>query len=61
MMSQREPDPPIDEIHEIRKRISAQFNDDPEALVAFYMKYQEQFKERLLDTSKDKSREPHAA
>ena len=60
-MSQRNPDPPIDEIHEIRRRISAQFNDDPEALVAFYMKYQEQFKDRLLDTSKDKDRDQDAA
>lgn len=60
-MNQPEPDPPIDEIREIRKRISAQFNDDPEALVAFYMKYQEQFKDRLLDTLKDKDRDQHAA
>jgi hypothetical protein len=60
-MSQPEPDPPIDEIREIRKRISAQFNDDPEALVAYYMKYQEQFKDRLLNTSKDKDRDQHAA
>ncbi len=60
-MSQPEPDPPIDEIREIRSRISAQFNNDPEALVAYYMKYQEQFKDRLLDTSKDKDRDHDAA
>lgn len=60
-MNQPEPDAPIDEIHEIRKRISAQFNDDPDALVAFYMKYQEQFKDRLLDTSKETGHDQHAA
>ncbi len=32
-----EPDPLIDEIHEIRRQISAEFGHDPRRLVAHYM------------------------
>jgi hypothetical protein len=60
-MTDPQADPPIDEIREIRKRISAQFNNDPDALVAYYMKLQEQYKDRLLDTSKDQDRDQNAA
>jgi hypothetical protein len=54
-------DPPIDEIREIRRNISAEFNHDAKALIEHYMKLQEQYKDRLLDTSKDKDRDEHAA
>jgi hypothetical protein len=42
------PDPVIDEIREVRHRISAQFDHDPKRLVAYYMELQEKYKERLL-------------
>ena len=60
-MSQRESDPPIDEIREIRRKISAQFNHNAKALIEYYMQQQEQYKDRLLDTSKDKDRDQQAA
>ena len=60
-MSEPQADPTIDEIREIRKRISAQFNNDPDALVAYYTKLQEKYKDRLHDTSKDKDHDQHAA
>jgi len=56
-----EPDPPIDEIREIRRKISAEFNHDAKALIEFYRRLQEEYKDRLLDTSKDKDRDQHAA
>ena len=47
------PDPVIDEIREIRHRISASFGHDPAKLVAYLMEYQEQFRDRLIyDPSK---------
>ncbi len=42
------PDPVIDEIREIRHRISASCDHDPAKLVAYLMQYQEQFKDRLI-------------
>lgn len=42
------PDPVIDEIRELRRRISARFDNDPERLVAYYMELQERHKDRLL-------------
>lgn len=45
-------DQPIDEIRELRRRISARFDHDPERLVAYYVKLQEQYRERLIDTAK---------
>ena len=38
-------DPVIDEIREIRHRISASFDHDPAKLVAYLMQYQEQFRD----------------
>lgn len=43
------PDPVIDEIREVRRRISARFDHDPERLVAYYMELQKQYGDRLLD------------
>ena len=45
-------DQPIDEIRELRRRISARFDHDPARLVAYYMKLQEQYRDRLIDTPK---------
>jgi hypothetical protein len=42
------PDPTIDEIREIRHRISASCDHDPAKLVARLMQYQEQFRDRLI-------------
>jgi hypothetical protein len=47
MMKQR-PDPVIDEIREVRHRISERFGHDPERLVAYYMEMQEQYRDRLI-------------
>jgi len=41
-------DPVIDEIRETRHQISERCNHDPAQLVAYYMKLQEQHRDRLL-------------
>jgi len=41
-------DPPIDEIREIRHRISERFGHDPERLVAYYMELQEKYRDRFV-------------
>jgi len=48
-MEQPRSDPVIDEIREIRHWISAQVDHDPVRLVAYYMKLQEQYRDRLVD------------
>jgi len=45
-------DAPIDEVRELRRRISARFDHDPARLVAYYVKLQEQYRDRLIDTTK---------
>jgi hypothetical protein len=45
-------DPVIDEIREVRHRISERCNHDPKELVAYYMKLQEQHRDRLIDFTK---------
>jgi len=47
-----ESDPAIDEIREVRHRISAQFDHDPARLVAHYMELQKQYEDRLIKTEK---------
>ncbi len=42
------PDPVIDEIREIRHRISAMCDHDPAKLVAYFQKIQEQYADRLI-------------
>lgn len=51
-MAQPLRDPVIDEIREVRHRISERFNHDPEKLLEYYMGLQEDYKDRLLDSSK---------
>jgi hypothetical protein len=42
----------IDEIRNLRQRISARFDNDPTRLGAYYTKLQEQHAERLIDPPK---------
>ena len=48
MMKQRWNDPVIDEIREVRHRISARLDHDPVRLVAYYVELQKQYQERLV-------------
>ena len=52
-------DQPIDEIRELRRRISARFDHDPARLVAYYVKLQEQYRDRLIDTAKTTQETDH--
>jgi hypothetical protein len=45
-------DEPIEEVREVRRRISARFDHDPVRLVAYYVKLQEQYRDRLIDLAK---------
>ena len=47
-MESNQNDPVIDEIREIRHRISEQFGHDPVKLVAHYMQLQERYRDRLI-------------
>ena len=47
-MKQKLSDPVIDEIREVRHRISARFDHDPTQLVTFYIEMQKQFQDRLM-------------
>jgi len=38
------PDPAIDEIREVRRKISAEFGHDPRGLMAHYVEYEKQLK-----------------
>jgi hypothetical protein len=42
----------IDEVREVRHRISARCGHDPERLVAYYLELQKQYKDRLLGAEK---------
>jgi hypothetical protein len=41
-------DPVIDEVRQVRRRISQRFSHDPAKLVAYYMQLQEKYRDRLL-------------
>lgn len=45
-------DPVIDEIREVRHRISEQFDHDPARLVEYYMELQAQHQDRLIEPPK---------
>jgi len=61
-MNQPQSDPVVDEIREVRHQISARVEHDPARLVAYYMKLQEQYRDRLVDTSTTSERaDPSAA
>jgi hypothetical protein len=46
-------DPVIDEIREVRHRISARFGHDPTQMVAFYMEMQKQYPDRLIEATQN--------
>jgi len=61
-MRQRHNDPVIDEVREVRHRISARFDHDPSKLVAYYMELQEQYRDRLIkDDRRTAEAEPKTA
>ena len=60
-MKQTKSDPVIDEIREVRHRISARFEHDPTQLVAFYMEMQKQYQDRLMETAKSTERNDQPA
>ena len=49
-------DPVIDEIREVRHRISARFGHDPERLFEHYMQVQKEYRDRLVDSPKAQDR-----
>jgi hypothetical protein len=51
-MTQEPSEPVIDEVREVRQRISARFNHDPARLVAYYIELQERHRDRLIDKAK---------
>ncbi len=55
-MIQQQNDPVIDEIREVRERISARFGHDPARLVAYYIELQERHRDRLIDRPKPSGR-----
>ena len=55
-MKQAESDPVIDEIREVRHRISERFGHDPSKLVSYYMEMQKQYEERLIKGEKKAER-----
>ena len=58
-MNEIRSDQPIDEIRELRRRISARFDHDPARLVAYYVKLQEQYRDRLIDTPQPTEKPNH--
>ena len=60
-MKQTQNDPVIDEIREVRHRISARFDHDPARLVAYYMELQKQYQDRLIETEKTAQRVDQSA
>ena len=60
-MKQSQSDPVIDEIREIRHRISARCDHDPARLVVYYMELQKQYQDRLVETEKTAERTNQAA
>ena len=49
-MPAKQSDPVIDEIREVRHRISERFAHDPVRLVAYYTEFQERYRDRLTET-----------
>ena len=54
-------DPVVDEIREVRHRISEQCNHDPATLVAYYMELQKQHSDRLIDSTQRVERRDSSA
>jgi hypothetical protein len=60
-MNSNQNDPVIDEIREVRHRISERFGHDPARLVAYYMELQERHRDRLIDAPPVPEREDQSA
>jgi hypothetical protein len=60
-MKRSQSDPVIDEIREVRHRISARFNHDPAQLVTYYMELQKQYQDRLIKAEKTVERADQSA
>ena len=60
-MNQAQSDPVIDEIRDVRRRISARVNHDPGQLVAYYRRLQEKQRDCLLDVAKSNERDDEPA
>ncbi len=60
-MKPNQTDAVIDEIREVRQQISERFAHDPARLVGYYMELQEQYRDRLIDTSEAPERTDQSA
>lgn len=60
-MNEKQNDQPIEEIRELRRQISARFDHDPARLVEYYVKLQEQYRDRLIDPTKTTDRKNQSA
>lgn len=60
-MKQNLSDPVIDEIREVRHRISARFDHDPTRLVAHYVELQKEHQHRLIESGKRAGRTNQSA
>jgi len=60
-MKPNENDPVIDEIRDTRRRISAACGHDAKQLVAYYLKLQEKFRDRLIESPKPSQRADESA
>ena len=60
-MKRNPSDPVIDEIREVRHRISARFGHEPTRIVAFYMELQKQYEDRLIETITSPERSDQSA
>ncbi len=61
METPRTPDPTIDEIREVRHRISARCGHDPAQLVEYYMRLQTQYRDRLVVSADSEKPTPSSA
>ena len=52
-MKAKPSDPVIDEIREVRHRISEKVGHDPSKLVAYYMQLQEKYRDRLIGAQEE--------
>jgi hypothetical protein len=60
-MKPNQTDVVIDETRKARKHISERFAQNPARLVAYYMELQQQYRDRLIDTSEVPERTDQSA
>lgn len=60
-MNQEDSDPVIDEVRQVRQRISARFDHDPERLIAYYIELQKRHQDRLINQPKPPERGEESA